>query len=85
MRYSNPILLLFFLLLADTVHSQGIAAKRTTLQKVFDNIVTAYGNAKAPPLLQFIAKNDSEGYPASYISTPVPTVKVEEQVFDICM
>lgn len=85
MRHSNPILLLFFLLLADTVHSQGIAAKRTTLQKVFDNIVTAYGNAKAPPILQFIAKNDSEGYPASYISTPVPTVKVEEQVFDICM
>ncbi len=85
MRAKVSILLLTLVLFMNATYSQGIVTKRSTLQIIFNNIVNAYGNAKAPPVLQLITKNNSEGYPASYISTPVPTIKVEEQVFDICM
>ncbi len=84
MRTKLWILSLVLLLFEKTSYSQRFDAKKATLQKVFDNIVNAYGNVKAPPSLQLITKKNSAGYPASYISTPIPTVKVEEQVFDIC-
>lgn len=85
MRTKTSILSLFLLLFATALYSQNFDAKKAALKKVFDNIVYAYGNAKAPPTLELIKKKKSEGYPASYISSPGPVVKVEEQVFDICM
>jgi tetratricopeptide (TPR) repeat protein len=85
MKTKAWILALVLLLFEKTSYSQNFDAKERTLKKVFGNIVYAYGNAKAPPSLELITKKNSEGYPASYISTPRPVVKVEEQVFDICM
>lgn len=79
------ILSFVLLNLFSTSLAQNSNAKNTTLKKVFDNIVNAYGSAKSAPMLVLIGIKESEGYPASYISSPVPMIKIEEQVFDICM
>ena len=68
MKIKARILSLVLLFLANASYPQNFNAKKATLQKVFDNIVTAYGHAKAPPFLQLITKSNSEGYPASYLS-----------------
>lgn len=85
MNLKFRILFFAFTIAACVSYGQNITQKKIVLQKVFDNIVNAYGNAKAPPLLQLIPKSKSEGNPAFYSSTPVPTIKIEEQAFDICM
>lgn len=85
MNLKFRILFFAFTIVASISYGQNITQKKIVLQKVFDNIVNAYGNAKAPPLLQLIPKSKSEGNPAFYSSTPVPTIKIEEQAFDICM
>lgn len=85
MQAVYKILLGIFIFIVNSGYGQNIAVKKTILKAVFDNIVNAYGNAKAPPALELIASNKTEHNPAFYISTPIPTIKVEEQAFDICM
>jgi len=85
MQAVYKILLGIFIFIVNSGYGQNIAAKKIILKAVFDNIVNAYGNAKAPPALELIASNKTEHNPAFYISTPIPTIKVEEQAFDICM
>ncbi|MCF8450017.1 MAG: hypothetical protein K9G49_09135 [Taibaiella sp.] len=65
--------------------AQNISAKKNTLNKVFGDLVNAYGNAKSAPAHELIPKSSDEKYIATYISTPSPIIKVDEQLFDLCM
>ena len=85
MNLKFRILFIALTILSAISYGQNMSQKKIVLQKVFDNIVNAYGNSKASPLLQLVPKNKSEGNPAFYSSTPVPAIKIEEQAFDICM
>jgi tetratricopeptide (TPR) repeat protein len=77
--------LLFTLLLLlnfITVKAQSLSTKKSIITLVFNKLVDAYGNAKAPPVLEIIpSKSESIAY---YISSPTPTIKIDEEVYDIC-
>ena len=66
--------LLFILLLLlnfITVKAQSLSTKKSIITLVFNKLVNAYGNAKAPPVLEIIpSKSESIAY---YISSPTPT------------
>ena len=64
--------------------AQDINAKNNTLNKVFNDLVNAYGNPKGKPALIFISKNQGQNYIAAYFSD-TPNIKVDEKLFDICM
>jgi tetratricopeptide (TPR) repeat protein len=81
----NLILLLLGLLAFINMKAQDISAKKNTLNKVFGDLVNAYGNAKSAPAHELIPKSSDEKYIATYISTPSPIIKVDEQLFDLCM
>lgn len=66
------------------VDAQTYADKQRTVQKVFDNIVNAFGNAKAAPLLKLLPNTQKERVVAAYSTTPQPCIKVDEQLVDIC-
>lgn len=85
MKQKIQIVSFAFLLFACKATAQNLEVKESVLRRVFENIVNAYGNAKSPPSLNLVSKEKSDGYPASYISSPIPLIKIEEQVFDICM
>lgn len=65
--------------------AQDINTKKNTLINVFNNLVNAYGNAKTAPALDIVPKASGEKYIATYIATPNPVIKVDEQLFDLCM
>ena len=65
--------------------AQDINAKKNTLINVFNNLVNAYGNAKTAPAFDIVPKASGEKYIATYIATPNPVIKVDEQLFDLCM
>ena len=73
---------LLFLLNFITVKAQSLSTKKSIITLVFNKLVDAYGNAKAPPVLEIIpSKSESIAY---YISSPIPTIKIDEEVYDIC-
>lgn len=78
---------LFFilvLLIFVNLKAQSFSEKQKTVQKVFDNIVNAFGNAKAAPLLKLLPNTQKERVVAAYSTTPQPSIKVDEQLVDIC-
>lgn len=81
----NFILILLGLFAFINMKAQDISAKKNTLTKVFNNLVNAYGNAKSAPAHELIPKSSGKNYIATYISTPSPIIKVDEQLFDLCM
>lgn len=84
-KISKPLLMLLFLFVASLqLHAQEFAYKKMTVQKVFDNLVNAYGNAKAAPKLILLPNTQKERVVALYSNTPQPVIKVDEQLFDIC-
>ena len=79
-------LMLFLLFVISTgLPAQTFSDKQKTLQKIFNNIVNAYGNAKAAPQLLLLPNNQKERVVAAYSTTPKPTIKVDEQLIDICL
>jgi tetratricopeptide (TPR) repeat protein len=66
-------------------HAQTLLQKQKMAQAVFENVVNAYGNAKAAPLLIILPNTKKERVVAAYSSTPQPTIKVDEQLIDICI
>lgn len=74
-------LTVLFFIQAD---AQTYADKQRVVQKVFDNIVNAYGNAKAAPLLKLLPNMQKERVVAAYSTTSQPSIKVDEQLVDIC-
>jgi hypothetical protein len=85
MDKKQKILLVLALFFTSVSFCQNIETKLSTLQKVFEDLVYAYGNTRGAPSLQLVAKKNSENFPASYSTTDGPIIKVEEQVFDLCM
>ena len=79
------ILILLALLAFIDLKAQDINAKKNTLTRVFNSVVNAYGNAKTAPALDIVPKASGEKYIATYIATPNPVIKVDEQLFDLCM
>jgi tetratricopeptide (TPR) repeat protein len=84
-KISKPTFIVLFLFtLTSNLFAQTFADKQKTVQKVFDNLVNAYGNAKAPPKLVLLPNTQKERVVAIYSNVPQPTIKVDEQLFDIC-
>jgi len=82
-RYLIVLLLLFAFIYSE---AQPFTAKYITLTRVFNTLVNAYGNAKGKPNLVLIPIAEKESYCiAGYFTTPKPTIKVDEKLFDICM
>lgn len=77
-------ILLFLIALTANVYAQAFADKQKTVQKVFDNLVNAYGNVKAPPKLILLPNTQKERVVAVYSNVPQPSIQVDEQLFDIC-
>jgi tetratricopeptide (TPR) repeat protein len=80
----NIILISIGLFAFTNVKAQDISAKKNTLNKVFVDLVNAYGNAKSPPALKLSPKSSGQKYVATYLATPTPTIVVDEQLFDLC-
>ncbi len=83
-RYRNWFLLFLFWLVSANLHAQSFAQKEITTKRIFDKLVNAYGNAKAPPKLILIPNTQKEMVVALYSNTPSPVIKVDEKLFDIC-
>jgi hypothetical protein len=81
--FGNSITILF-LLNALTIQAQPLETKNAVLTTVFNKIIYAYGNAKAPPVLEIVPSKTQVKYIASYVSSPSPTIKIDEQLYDIC-
>lgn len=80
----QTFIVLFLFIVSINIQAQTFSEKQITVQKVFDNLVNAYGNAKAAPKLILLANTQKERVVAVYSNTPQPTIKVDEQLFDIC-
>lgn len=81
------IRLLLSLVLIICLHrsnAQSNEYKKTVIIEVFNKIVSAYGNAKSPPKLEFNPSTSAFKYIASYISFPNPVIKIDEKIYDIC-
>lgn len=84
-KISKATIIAFFLFIVSVnIQAQTFAEKQITVQKVFDNLVNAYGNSKAAPRLILLPNTQKERVVAVYGNTPQPTIKVDEQLFDIC-
>jgi tetratricopeptide (TPR) repeat protein len=75
---------ILFLLNGLTIQAQPLETKKAVLTIVFNKIIYAYGNAKAPPVLEIVPSKTQVKYIASYVSSPTPTIKIDEQLYDIC-
>ena len=83
MKYG--ILLLAFLIAFTGVKAQDFHAKNHTIDKVFTELVNAYGSAKTAPKLELLPNNKADKIIAQYYTVPTPTIKVDEKLFDLCM
>ena len=67
-----------------TLLTHGQSKTDVQFQSVFDQLVLAYGSAKTAPQLIVIKSKQKQGIPAYYERDPIPTVKVDENLLDIC-
>lgn len=82
----KPGLIFLFIFFASLeMCAQTFANKKKMLQNVFDNIISAYGNAKAAPQLLLLPNSQKERVVAAYSSAGQPNIKVDEQLIDICL
>ena len=77
------LFLILVLSIFVNLKAQSFSEKQKTVEKVFDNIVNAFGNAKAAPLLKLLPNTQKERVVAAYSTTPQPSIKVDEQLVDI--
>lgn len=59
--------------------------KERTIRKVFDRLVEAYGNARSAPILELLHNDRDERVVAQYSSKERPTIKIDEELVDICL
>ena len=79
MNRTPPFAVSFIVLIVILVPIFSLAQiSDITITKVFEQIVTAYGNAKAAPKLE-ILKNGNNA-PAAYFATPTPTIKIDRKL-----
>ena len=81
----NGIALLIIFCAFTSIKAQNFTAKEQTLQAVFNNLVTAYGNAKTAPSLVLLPNNKADKIIAQYFTIPSPIIKVDEKLFDLCL
>lgn len=80
----QTFIVLFLFIVSINIQAQTFSEKQITVQGVFDRLVNAYGNAKAAPKLILLPNTQKERVVAVYSNAPQPTIKVDEQLFDIC-
>jgi tetratricopeptide (TPR) repeat protein len=75
------LILIFF-----TTHlfAQTNSSKQAITEKVFENLVNAYGSNKSSPAIKVLPKR-SPKIVAQYIAYPSATVQIDEELFDLCM
>ncbi len=79
------ILILTFLFAFTIIKARDFTAKKNTLNKVFIDLVNAYGNPKTPPELELLPNASQDKIIAQYYANPTPVIKIDEKLFDICM
>lgn len=77
-------LLIILLLFSSNLPAQVSSKKITTAQEVFNRLVDAYASTKSPPSLKMLPRNLSKSV-AQYITSPTPTIQIDETLYDICM
>ncbi|MEO8769986.1 MAG: hypothetical protein ABI402_07870 [Ferruginibacter sp.] len=78
-------LFVFFLFGFVKMQGQTYLDKDRTIRKVFNRLVEAYGNARSAPDLKLLPNDQSERVVAQYTNRPRPTIKIDEQLVDICL
>ena len=81
MKNNNYFILLYFFG-SFTLLAQNSEKKQ--IETVFNQLVSAYGNAKSAPLLVVSSDKFSQNTPAFYTTTPKPTIKVDLQFYKLC-
>lgn len=78
MRLKTFVLLMFgYVCLAqNNTHQQ--------IETVFNQLVLAFGSAKPAPKWELIKKVNYPVPPASYVSQPYPTIKIDEKLYTLC-
>ena len=56
----------------------------SSIKKVFNKLILAYGNAKAPPGLIILNEGKLQKSPAVYYTSTSPIIKVDINLYDIC-
>ena len=81
--YVLRVLLLIFLSY-QPCYCQIFNYKEITAKKVFDRVSTAYGSGMNAPFFQLLPKSASKTQRLEYYPGDKPTVKMGEEVYDLC-
>ena len=76
---NKSVLILACFLFSVTLFAQSNAKKQ--MEIVFNQLVSAYGNAKSAPQVIFVSDQKS---PAFYTTTPKPSIKIDLQLYELC-
>lgn len=84
MGNSRKAFVIITIILFISSHGAGQANNRyLVLKTVFDTLVNAWGNAKAPPDLRLL-KPGSSKIVARYVANPTPSIEVDDTLYGIC-
>jgi hypothetical protein len=72
------------ILLFCCINSFVLKGQSYTIQKVYQNLVAAYGDARPAPDLVLITKKEKQGAIAQYIPGVKPAIKIDETLWEIC-
>ena len=72
------------LVLFTSFLSFGQNNSKMEVEKIFDKLVSAYGNSKAAPKLMYFQETVKATTPALYTSNPQPTIKFDLKFYELC-
>lgn len=76
---------ILILLVFAKVQAQTFSNKQRTIQIVFEKLVEAYASPKIAPQFEILPNSKKERIIATYSYSPSPTIKIDEQLVDICL
>ncbi len=78
----NKLLTLFCLIMSSNLIAQNQHEQQ--IENVFNTLVTAYGNPKAPPQLIIINDKNKQSSPAVYSPDDKQTIKIDYHFYQLC-
>lgn len=72
------------LVLLTSFLSFGQNNSKMEVEKIFDKLVSAYGNSKTAPKLMYFQETVKATTPALYTTTPQPTIKFDLKFYELC-
>lgn len=81
------LIICFILLLLSfaKIQAQTFASKQRTVEIVFEKLVEAYASPKIAPQVELLPNSKKERVIATFSYSPSPTIKIDEQLVDICL